>query len=49
MITMLAMAERYAAGLVWANEGNSNHVRELEHVKEMLLLWCASSASERQD
>lgn len=38
-ITMLSMAERYAQGIVWADNERKNHVQELQVLKEMLLDW----------
>jgi len=38
-LSMLAMAERYAQGVVWAKRENHNYVKELENFKEMILLW----------
>ena len=42
-LTMLAMAERYAQGIVWADDNSSNYMPELLNVKEMLLLWIKQS------
>lgn len=39
-ITMLAMAERYAEGIVWTKGSSQIHINELNHIKEMILLWC---------
>lgn len=41
IITMLSVAERYAQGIVWANDHKSDHTQELVFLKEMLLAWCA--------
>ena len=41
-VTMLSMAERYAQGIVWANTQNSDHCKELIHLKEMILGWVKS-------
>lgn len=38
-ITMLAMAERYAQGLVWAKSHEHDYRQELIFLKEMLLNW----------
>lgn len=38
-LTMLGMAERYAEGIVWADNHMPDHVTELEHTKDMILLW----------
>lgn len=38
-LTMLGMAERYAQGVVWADNPVGNHVKELLYLKEMLLAW----------
>lgn len=40
-ITMLSMAERYAQGIVWADNCREDHTQELLYLKEMLLAWCA--------
>ena len=39
-ISMLATAERYAQGIVWANRGEPDHIRELQIMQEMILNWC---------
>lgn len=39
-IAMLAVAERYAQGIVWANDHKSDHTQELKYLKEMILAWC---------
>lgn len=39
-IGMLAVAERYAQGIVWADRGEADHIRELHIVQEMILNWC---------
>lgn len=39
-IGMLAIAERYAQGIVWADRGETEHIRELQIVQEMILNWC---------
>lgn len=44
VITMLSVAERYAQGIVWANDHKTNHTQELVFLKEMLLAWCAGKA-----
>lgn len=44
-ITMLSVAERYSQGLVWADDHNDDHTRELIHLKEMLLMWCGKKKS----
>lgn len=41
-LTMLAMAERFAEGIVWAKGTESSHISELNQIKEMILLWCRS-------
>lgn len=38
-LTMLGMAERYAQGIVWADNCTGSYLKELSHVKEMLLAW----------
>lgn len=38
-VTMLSMAERYAQGIVWANNHTGAYLKELSHVKDMLLAW----------
>lgn len=40
-ITMLSVAERYAQGIVWADDHKDDHTKELIHLKEMLLMWCS--------
>lgn len=40
-IGMLAIAERYAQGIIWADRGEEDHTRELRIVQEMILNWCA--------
>ena len=39
-ITMLSVAERYAQGIVWADDHKEDHTQELTFLKEMLLAWC---------
>lgn len=39
-IAMLAVAERYAQGIVWADDHKEDHTQELEFLKGMLLTWC---------
>lgn len=39
-IGMLAIAERYAQGIIWADRGEKDHTRELQIVQEMILNWC---------
>lgn len=39
-IGMLAMAERYAQGIVWARRGEEDHTQELRIAEEMILSWC---------
>lgn len=43
-ITMLSMAERYAQGIVWADNRQQNHEAELRSLKEMLLNWATKKA-----
>ena len=38
-LTMLGMAERYAEGIVWADNQKPNHITELEYTRDMILLW----------
>lgn len=38
-LTMLGMAERYAQGLVWADNRTGSYLKELSHLKDMLLAW----------
>ncbi|MCQ2427752.1 MAG: TetR/AcrR family transcriptional regulator [Clostridia bacterium] len=38
-LTMLGMAERYADGIVWADNQKSDHLKELEYTRDMILLW----------
>ena len=40
-ITMLSVAERYAQGLVWADDHREDQTQKLAYVKEMILAWCA--------
>ncbi|MCI7127454.1 MAG: hypothetical protein MR934_04265 [Clostridium sp.] len=40
-ITMLSVAERYAQGIVWADDHREDQTQKLIYVKEMLLAWCA--------
>ena len=40
-VGMLAMAERYAQGIVWASRGEEDHTKELRIAQEMILAWCA--------
>lgn len=39
-VGMLAIAERYAQGIVWANRGEEDHTLELKIMQEMILTWC---------
>lgn len=39
-LTPLCMAERYAQGIVWADDHTDDHLKELLHLKEMILDWC---------
>ena len=39
-IGMLAMAERYAQGIVWAGRDEIDHTQELQIAQEMILNWC---------
>jgi len=39
-LTMLGMAERFAEGVVWADDKNKDKSKELNYLKEMLLDWC---------
>lgn len=41
-IGMLAMAERYAQGIVWASRDEEDHIQELRIVQEMILTWCTN-------
>ena len=41
-IGMLAMAERYAQGIVWASRGEEDHTQELRMAQEMILIWCSA-------
>lgn len=38
-LTMLAMAERYAQGLVWAKSHEHDYRQELNYLKDMILNW----------
>ena len=42
---MLGMAERYAQGLVWANNRTGDYWKELSHLKEMLLAWVRDTSN----
>lgn len=46
-ITMLSMAERYAQGIVWADNVRRNHKAELENLKGMLLDWATKKETEK--
>lgn len=46
-LTMLGMAERYAQGLVWANNRTGSYSKELSHVKEMLLAWVRDTSGRK--
>lgn len=39
-VGMLAMAERYAQGIVWARRDEENHIQELRVIQDMILSWC---------
>ena len=41
-VGMLALAERYAQGIVWASRGEEDHAQELIIAQEMILAWCAT-------
>lgn len=41
-LTMLGMAERYAEGIVWADNQKPDHIKELEYTRDMILLWVKS-------
>lgn len=45
-IGMLAIAERYAQGIVWADRGEPDHIRELQIVQEMILNWCTEEKND---
>lgn len=45
-IGMLAMAERYAQGIIWADRGETDHTRELQIAQEMILNWCAGGKTD---
>lgn len=47
-IGMLAMAERYAQGIVWASRGEEDHTQELRIAQEMILTWCTSDQDPSQ-
>lgn len=42
-IGMLAMAERYAQGIVWAGRDTIDHTQELQIAQEMILNWCTEN------
>ena len=46
-ITMLSMAERYAQGIVWADNRQQSHEMELRCLKEMLLNWVTKKETEK--
>ena len=46
-LTMLGMAERYAQGIVWADNHTGSHVKELLCLKEMMLAWVKGSSGRR--
>lgn len=39
-VGMLALAERYAQGIVWADSGEPDHIKELQIAQQMILNWC---------
>ena len=41
-ITMLSVAERYAQGIVWADNHEDDHTQELIYLKEMMLMWLSA-------
>jgi len=41
-LTMLSTAERYAQGIVWADDNYESHLNELMHLREMILMWCTA-------
>lgn len=43
-LTMLGMAERYAEGIVWADNCNPDHQKELEYTRDMILSWVRGDA-----
>jgi len=43
VINMLAIAERYAMGLVWADDHTGDHLQELKDTKQMILDWIRGS------
>lgn len=38
-LSMLSFAERFAQGIIWADNGQNNHINELGHLKTMILCW----------
>lgn len=44
-IGMLALAERYSQGIIWADRGENDHTQELQIAQEMILNWCTESTS----
>ena len=42
-IGMLAIAERYAQGIVWADRGEKDHLQELKLAQQMILDWCTET------
>lgn len=45
-IGMLAIAERYAQGIIWADRGETDHTQELQIAQEMILNWCAGGKTD---
>lgn len=45
-LTMLGMAERYAEGIIWADNQKPDHIKELEYTREMILLWVRGTSAE---
>ena len=46
-LTMLGMAERYAQGVVWADNHTGSHEKELLYLKEMMLAWAEGGLKRR--
>ena len=45
-VGMLALAERYTQGIVWASRGEEDHTQELIIAQEMILNWCAGTGAQ---
>lgn len=43
-VSMLALAERYAQGIVWTDRGEPDHSLDLQIAKNAILDWCTDGA-----